>query len=84
MIKKDSIDAGPLSSTSTRVPTRWASLKRKEPHDGFDEDDDVRRAIVTSLLIPQSYNLTILSKILDILMSVSNFLLNIFYRCIDI
>ena len=74
MIKKDSIDAGPLSSASARVPTRWASLKRKKPHDGFDEDDNVRRAIVTSLLIPQSYNLTILSKILDILMSVSNFL----------
>lgn len=40
VIKKDSIDAGPLSSTSARVPTRWASLKRKEPHDGFDEDDN--------------------------------------------
>lgn len=37
------VEAGP-SSTSVTPPTRRESLKRKEPHDGFEEEETVRCA----------------------------------------
>jgi hypothetical protein len=39
---KMAMEAGPSNSTSNS-PARQGSLKRKEPHDGFEEDKAVRR-----------------------------------------
>lgn len=45
VIKKDFIDAGHSNTSDVHVLPRRTSLKRKEPHDGFDQDDNVRRVI---------------------------------------
>jgi hypothetical protein len=39
--EKTAVEAGP-SSAAPSAPVRRGSLKRKEPHDGFEEEDTVR------------------------------------------
>lgn len=48
--EKMAMEAGP-SSANPSMPMRQGSLKRKEPHGGFEEDDTVRVPMCCDLLL---------------------------------